>query len=120
MASAIIAVSGQTDKAARIVADRTAAPLAAQPGSFAVIDRAGSGTAHIATLDSCDCRDFHYRGQKRPCKHIVAVRRMAGIVVCPECGSRTRREGHYVGGRGGVCTFHVCEADRSHRALPAD
>ncbi len=119
MASAIIAVSGQTDKAARIVADRTAAPLAVIPGTYAVIDRAGSGAAHIATLDSCDCRDFKYRGHARPCKHVVAARIAAGLVVCKACGSRTRIESHRIGGRG-LVRFHVCEAHPEHQAQPAE
>jgi hypothetical protein len=119
MSSVIVTpMGGKADRTAaadRIVAAGGAAELAVQPGMYAVIDSHGSGRAHVATVDSCDCRDFQYRGHLRPCKHIITARRLAGIEVCSECGSFVEAQPHYVGGRG-VCTFMVCTTNKAHKA----
>jgi hypothetical protein len=43
---------------------------------YRVTDPAGSGHSHAVDLAArpvCDCKDFAFRGQARPCKHIRAA-----------------------------------------------
>ncbi len=104
--------------AARIAKAGDVIELAAQPGTFVVVDRAsGSGRAHIVTPDgSCTCKDFEYRGRVRACKHIRAVRANLGIVTCPTCRAYTTPQQHYVAGA--YVWFAICRQDRTHPAQP--
>jgi len=86
-------------------------------GGYVAVDVTGSGLGHLTTVDSCDCKDHTYRGSI--CKHMIAARRAEGIDICATCGSRTRYEVHYIGGRGDT-GFLVCRQDRTHKARRID
>ena len=62
------------DRAAR-VEELAAATTWHKPRQYVV---PGTETPHLVTLGdqpSCDCADFVYRGQQRPCVHVAAARR---------------------------------------------
>lgn len=88
-----------------------------QPGLWRVRDRAGSGIWHHVTATTCDCRDFNRSGLA--CKHQLAVCEFQKTTAgprCPECGSATRPEQYYIGGRGYIW-FASCKTNREHRSV---
>lgn len=88
-----------------------------RPHVWRVRDQAGSGQWHYATKTTCDCIDFARNGL--PCKHVIAVAnwstKPAGP-TCPTCQGPTAEDLLWCG-KAGWLRFHVCRANREHRAV---
>lgn len=102
----------RSEKASAIVQQGLIAELATEPGLFVVVDKAsGSGMAHLASVDFCDCPDHTVRGSV--CKHQLSVRMLLNITSCPNCNSPIESRQFYVGGKG-YQYFDICSGNGEH------
>lgn len=88
-----------------------------KPGVWRVRDQNGSKRWHIVTASSCSCEDFSRTGLR--CKHMIAQAnwstKPAGP-TCPTCQGPTREDLLWCG-KAGWLRFHVCRANREHKAV---
>jgi hypothetical protein len=130
MAQATVARPTRQDRALGIIVRDEVIPVDDRPGFFTVRDTAtGSGESHLATANSCTCRDHLYR--EGLCKHrravITEAYRLDAYAAgwdawagaqrpcCPQCGAQIEMAVYWIGGKG-YCSFAVCSAEGSHPA----